>query len=501
MATGHAEYDAIIQDIVEYVYHGQINSESAYTRARLALLDALGCAIETLHLSPDCRVLVGPVIPGTLVPGGVRIPGTGYIVDPLKGAFDLGSLIRYLDHNDAYAGAEWGHPSDNLGAILSVADWLSQQHAAEGQPRVTLHTVLTAQIKAYEIQGILQQTNAFNARGLDHVILVKVASTAVVVWMLGLPESAALSAVSHAWIDGHPLRTYRQSPNAGPRKGWAAGDACMRAVHLALLTQRAGRLNRGTSSWLGGAAVGVPTAITAPRWGFSDALYGGKAITRGYAYGSRVVETVLFKLITAEGHGISTVEAAAKVATMLRARQLVAERDVRAIRIRTQKPAVIIIDKTGPLRNNADRDHSLQYMVAVTLLKQAVVDTADYLDDSPWATDPRVDALRKKMTVTEDAGFTAGYYDPEVRSVASAIEVQLDSGEVLDEVVVEFPIGHHKRAETLDGVMAKFRRNMSSMFAPEEVERVIQAAHTDDLTVAEFMALFARPEKATRTKL
>ncbi|KAF7550234.1 hypothetical protein G7Z17_g5840 [Cylindrodendrum hubeiense] len=489
MATGNAEYDAIIRDIVDYVYHGKITNKAVYKQARMALLDALGCAIETLHLSPECKALVGPIVPGTIVPGGVRIPGTGHIVDPLKGAFDLGALIRYLDHNDAYAGAEWGHPSDNLAAILSVTDWLSQKH---GETGVSLRTVLTAQIKAYEIQGTLQQTNAFNAHGIDHVILVKVASTAVLVWLLDLPESAALAAVSHAWIDGHPLRTYRHEPNTGPRKGWAAGDACMRAVHLALVTKRAGQVDPETSAWSGGAAVGVPTAISARRWGFSDASYGGKAVTRAYNYGSRVMETILFKLITAEGHGISAVEAAVQVAEMLRARQLVADRDIRTIKIRTQKPAMTIINKTGPLWNNADRDHSLQYMVAVTLLKESVVDTADYLDDSPWATDSRVDALREKMVVTEDTAFTADYYNPDIRSVTNAISVELTNEEVLDEVVVEFPVGHHKRAMTLDGVMTKFRRNMSYMFSSEEVDRITQAIENDDMPVDEFMALFVR---------
>ncbi|PWY82046.1 2-methylcitrate dehydratase [Aspergillus heteromorphus CBS 117.55] len=480
MATEHARFDPIIRNIVHYVYHGEITDEKVYQRARVALLDALGCIIETLHLSPDCRDLVGPIVPGIIVPGGVRIPGTEHTVDPLKGAFDLGALIRYLDHNDAYAGAEWGHPSDNLGAILSVADWLSQQRDRK-KTGPSVRTVLEAQIKAYEIQGTLQQRNAFNEHGLDHVILVKVASTAVIVWLLGLPESAALAAVSHAWIDGHPLRTYRQAPNAGPRKGWAAGDACMRAIHLAFLTQRGGR-----------AAVGVPSALTAPRWGFSDALYQGKEVTQASPYGTRVMETVLFKVITAEGHGISAVEAALKVGAMLEARQLVAERHIRAIRIRTQKPAVTIIDKTGPLRNNADRDHCLQYMIAVTLLKGSVVDTEDYLDDSPWAADPRVETLREKMTVNEDAGFTADYYNPASRSVANAITVELNSGESLNEVVVEFPVGHHKRDETLSRVMEKFRRNMALMFTPDEVERIVAAAEQDQMSVEEFMGLFVR---------
>ncbi|KAJ6112039.1 hypothetical protein N7523_008100 [Penicillium sp. IBT 18751x] len=491
MATEYAEFDPLLRDIIEYVYHGQIKNEEVYERARVALLDAMGCAIETLHLSSDCKDLVGPIVPGIIVPGGVRIPGTEHVVDPLKGAFDLGALIRYLDHNDAYAGAEWGHPSDNLGAILSVADWLSQQRAEE-QPRPTMRTVLEAQIKAYEIQGVLQQRNAFNEHGLDHVILVKVASTAVTAWMLGLPESAALAAVSHAWIDGHPLRTYRQAPNAGPRKGWAGGDACMRAVHLAFLTKRGGHLDLSTSTWTGRAAVGVTSALTAPKWGFNEVLYGGKDVIQAYPYGTRVMETVLFKVITAEGHGISAVEAAIEVSAMLQHRNLVAERDISAIRIRTQRPAMTIINKTGPLRNNADRDHSIQYMVAVTLLKGSAVETADYLDDSPWVTDPRVEALRERIAVTEDQGFTADYYNPEIRSVANAISVELQSGEVLEDIVVEFPVGHHKRPETLARVMEKFRQNMALMFVQEEVDQIIEAAGKDQLPVDEFMRLFVR---------
>ena len=355
-----------------------------------------------------------------------------------------------------------------------------------------MRTVLEAQIKAYEIQGILQQRNAFNEHGLDHVILVKVASTAVATWLLGLPESAALAAVSHAWIDGHPLRTYRQAPNAGPRKGWAGGDACMRAVHLAFLAKRGGRIDPSTSTWTGRAAIGVPSALTAPKWGFSSVLYGGKDVTQAYLYGTRVMETVLFKVITAEGHGISAVEAAVEISTMLKVSEIVAERDISTIHIRTQKPAVTIIDKTGPLRNYADRDHSLQYMVAVTILKGSVIETADYMDDSPWAMDPRVEALRAKMTVTEDKGFTADYYDPEIRSVANAIRVELSNGEFLDEVVVEYPVGHHKRRETLVRVMAKFRHNMAAMFTSEEVDRIIAAVDNDQMPVEDLMKLFVR---------
>ncbi|CRG87379.1 2-methylcitrate dehydratase [Talaromyces islandicus] len=476
-----SRYDDILEDIIQYVYHGSITSPHAYRRARLALLDAFGCAIETVALSPDCRSLLGPLIPQTVVPGGFRVPGTSHVVEPVKGAFDFGSLVRYLDHNDAYPGAEWGHPSDNLGAIIAVADWLSQTK------ELSLHTVLTAQIKAYEIQGVLQQRNAFNTHGLDHTLLVKIASTAVTAWLIGLPEHAALAALSHAWIDGHPLRTFRQAPNTGPRKGWAAGDACMRAVHLVLLTRASHVASEGL-----GAFAGVPSALTAPQWGVHDALLGGKEVVRAREYGSWVIESVFFKIITAEGHGISAVEAAVQVSSMLAARSLTAERDIRSIRIRTQKPAMTIIDKTGPLWNAADRDHCLQYMVAVVLLKGSVIQTVDYMDSSPWATDPRVDALREKMTVVEDAGFTRDYYDPKRRSGANAITVELMNGEVLDEAVVEFPVGHPRREDTADQVLKKFRANMGLLFQANEIEEIIQAAEDDHKSVHEFVHLFTR---------
>ncbi|KAL4912108.1 2-methylcitrate dehydratase [Aspergillus aurantiobrunneus] len=472
MACELPEYDQVLRDIVRYVYHEDITSDLAYTRARVALLDAFGCAIETLHLSPECRALVGPVVPGTVVPRGFRLPGTAHVLDPIKGAFDFGSLIRYLDHNDAYPGAEWGHPSDNLGAIVAVADWLSQ---GEVSKRISLRTVLTAQIKAYEVQGVLQQRNAFNARGLDHTLLVKIASTAVAAWLLDLPEQAALAALSNAWIDGHALRTFRQSPNAGPRKGWAAGDACMRAVHLALIAQQ------NTKPWTGGAAAGLPTAVTAPKWGFSDALFGGGEVVQARPYGSWVMESVFFKLITAEGHGISAVEAAVDMARRLRENGLAAERDVSVIRIRTQKPAMTIINKDGPLRNPADREPLA-----------AVIETVDYLDGSPWAADERVDALRAKMTVVEDEGFTADYYNPKVRSGANAIAVEVVDGRDLGEAVVEYPVGHPRRKDTLDRVMEKFRANMGLLFGRQQVDKIVQAAQDDGMAIDDFVGLFVR---------
>lgn len=476
-------YDQVLVDIVTYVFHYEIKSSQAWQRARIALLDSLGCAIESLVLSSECRKLIGPFIPGTVVPHGFRLPGTSHQIDPVKGAFDMGTLIRYLDHNDAYPGAEWGHPSDNLGALLAVSDWLSrqpvvtsEQNAVKHQP--TLRTLLTAQIKAYEIQGCFQIRNAFNKHGLDHTLLVKIASTALTSWLLGLSELETLAALSQAWQDGAPLRAFRQTPNTGPRKGWAAGDACMRAVHLALLTQ-AGQ-------------PGAPTVLTAPRWGFYETLFGGQAFDLPRTYGTWVMESVFFKIIPAEGHGISAIEATVELVALLAQNGLQAEHDIAAVHIRTQAAALSIINKTGPLRNAADRDHCLQYMIAVVLLKGTVIETEDYSDDSPWATDGRVETLRDKITVTEDEGFTRDYHDQNVRSGSSGVTIVLKDGRKLEEVVVEFPVGHPRRKDTLDKVLAKFRKNMSLLYHEDKAEEVIKAVKSDDSKVCDFLDLFGR---------
>lgn len=461
-------YDEILLNIAHYVYRYEITSPLAYKRARHALLDALGCAAESLHVAPDCAAMMGPVVPGTVVPNGFKLPGTTFQLDPVKGAFDLGAMIRYLDHNDAYPGAEWGHPSDNLGALVAVTDWLSRSrcdnhdttNAAFPGPPTTIHTLLTAQIKAYEIQGQLQALNAFNAVGLDHTILVKVASTALVCWLLGLTISQCLAALSQAWQDGHPLRTFRQAPNTGPRKGWAAGDACMRAVHLALLT-RAGQ-------------PGASKVLTAKRWGFYDALFQGKEFCLRAPYTSFVMETVFFKIIPAEGHGISAVEAALTLVKELKGKNLRADTDIARVRIRTQGPAFTIINKTGLLRNAADRDHCLQFIVAVVLLKESCISTSDYRDESPWAKDPRVDVLREKVEIVEDQQFTADYKDQRKRSCSNGISIVLNDGRDLDEVVVEWPVGHPGREDTLERVKTKFRRNMTLGYASDDGNVVVK---------------------------
>ncbi|KAI4217986.1 MAG: hypothetical protein L6R36_009181 [Xanthoria steineri] len=403
-------------------------------------------------------------------------------------------MIRYLDHNDAFGGAEWGHPSDNIGALLSVADWLARSSAvAREQPAtssdsessqqrgpINMDCLLTALIKAYEIQGGLQQLNSFNAVGLDHTILVKVASTAVVSWLMGLSETQALAAVSQAFQDGHPLRTFRQAPNTGPRKGWAAGDACMRAVQMALLTSKG--------------QPGAPTVLTDPKWGFYRRLFQGKKFELRRPYSDRVVQEVGFKLVPAEGHGISAVEAALRIVQMLKAKGLNAENDVARLLIRTQGPAYTIINKTGPLKNAADRDHCLQYMIAVVLLKCAVIETVDYMDDSPWAFDPRVDRLRAKMEVVNDTVFTSDYYDGNKRSCSNAIQVFLDNGDAMDDVVVEYPIGHPDRAETFEHLQKKTRRNLELAFDDERVDKIFEAVGKDDLPVQDFVDLFVKTE-------
>ena len=485
-------YDTVLIEITDYVFHYEINTSDGWERSRLALLDALGCAIESLHTSPECAKLVGPVVPGTIVPIGAKLPGTNHQLDPQKAAFDLGSMIRYLDHNDALGGAEWGHPSDNIGALLSVADWLSRSNRASSartgdsestnepfsptQPPMTVKTILIALIKAYEIQGGLQQLNSFNTVGLDHTLLVKVASTAVVSWLIGLSETQTLAALSQTFQDGHALRTFRQAPNAGPRKGWAAGDACMRAVQLALLTRNG--------------QPGAPTALTDPKWGFNARLFGGQEVRLRQPYGSFAIENVGFKLMPAEGHAISAVEAALKIIEVFEDKGVKAERDVDAVKIRTQKPAFIIINKTGALRNAADRDHCLQYIVAVILLKGGVIETADYKDDSPWAKDLRVDQLREKMTVVEDEGFTKGYLDPNNRSCPNAIYVRLNIGIEIEEVVVEHPVGSARSPETLLRLKEKITRNLQLAFDEQRIERIFEAVGNDDLPVDELVDLF-----------
>ncbi|OJD32193.1 2-methylcitrate dehydratase [Diplodia corticola] len=472
------KYDQVITDIVDYVYDFEPTNPAAWERAKATFIDAFGCIAENLATSAEVRRLIGPTAgsPDKL-PGGVKLPGTPYQLDLLSGAFNIATSIRYLDHNDYFVGAEWGHPSDNLGAILATASVFSR---LENRP-ITLRTILVALTKAYEIQGVFQLRNSFNKVGLDHVILVKLGSTAVSAWLMGLSKDQAAAAVSHAFVDGHSLRTYRHAPNTGPRKGWAAGEAAQRAVQLALLA-RAGQ-------------PGIKSALTAPRWGFYDVLFEGKQFQFPRAFGSWVVENVLFKIYTAEGHAITAVEAAVAAAQQLAARGLNPAADIGSVRVRTQDAGMVIINKQGPLHNAADRDHDMKYMVAVCLLKGSAVETPDYQDDSPWATDPRVERLREKMTLVEDERFTRDYHDLDIKSVANAVQVTTTTGEVLDDFVVELPLGHPRRPETIPAAYAKARKNLLLKYEPAKVDRILDLVdRTDDFyktTVNEWLDLFA----------
>jgi 2-methylcitrate dehydratase len=453
------EPDQVLVDIVDYVTDYKVTSPVAYETARNCLIDTLGCGLEALEY-PACTKLLGPIVPGTVVPNGAKVPGTQFQLDPVQAAFNIGAMIRWLDFNDTWLAAEWGHPSDNLGGILAVADWLSRNAVAGGKKPLTMKDVLTAMIKAHEIQGCIALENSFNKVGLDHVVLVKVASTAVVAEMLGLTRDEILNAVSLAWVDGQSLRTYRHSPNTGSRKSWAAGDATSRAVRLALMA-RTGEM-------------GYPSVLSARTWGFYDVLFKGQPFRFQRKYESYVMENVLFKIsFPAEFHAQTAVEAAMTLHAAL-AKIGKSAADIRKITIRTHEACIRIIDKKGPLDNPADRDHCIQYMVAVPLLYGHLT-AADYED--AVAADPRIDELRDKIVCVEDPAFTRDYHDPEKRSIANAMTVELNNGEVLPEVVVEYPIGHARRRK--DGIPlleAKFRTNLARSFPVKQQKAILEVS-------------------------
>ncbi|CAI4211096.1 unnamed protein product [Parascedosporium putredinis] len=433
---GNREYDPEITDIASYVHNQKIDSELAYDTARWVFVDTLGCGLEALKFS-ECTKLLGPVVPGTVVPNGTRVPGTNFELDPVNGAFNIGAMIRWLDYNDCWLAAEWGHPSDNLGAILAVADWITRTNKAGGNvaggKTFTVRDILEAMIKAHEIQGCLALLNSYNRVGLDHVVLVKVASTAVISKMLGLSESQTADAVTQAWVDGQSLRTYRHSPNTMSRKSWAAGDACQRAVNLAL------KVLKGEK--------GVPTVLSAPTWGFYDVLFKGNKFQFQRPYGSYVMENVLFKVsYPAEFHSQTAVEACEKIHATLKAQGKSAA-DIKSITCRTHEACVRIIDKQfKPMDNFADRDHCIQYMCSVMLVFGRL-EATDYVDGSEAADSPLVDSLRKRISCVEDPQFTKDYHDPALRTISNALTVELNDGTVLPEVVVEAPLGHRLRRE------------------------------------------------------
>jgi 2-methylcitrate dehydratase len=468
-------FDQEIQDIVDYALNFEVKSELAYKTAWSGLLDTIGCGLESLEYQA-CTKLLGPLVPGTKVENGARVPGTNFELDVVQGAFNIGTAIRWLDFNDTWLAAEWGHPSDNLGGILAVADWLNRS----GQKKLTVKDVLTAMIKAHEIQGCIALENSFNKVGLDHVILVKVASTAVVCQMMGLTREETLNAVSLAWVDGQSLRTYRHYPNAGSRKSWAAGDATSRAVRLALMA-KAGEM-------------GIPSVLTAKTWGFYDVSFKGAHFKFQRPYGTYVMENVLWKIsFPAEFHSQTACEAAFTLHNWMVANGKRSD-DIKKVTIRTHEACIRIIDKKGPLNNPADRDHCVQYMVAVPLIFGRLT-AKDYEDEI--AADPRIDALRERIVCVEDAQFTADYHDPEKRSIANAVTIEFNDGSKSDEIVVEYPVGHkRRRAEGLPLLVEKYKRNLRRIFDDSQVSKIEEATlnfdHILTMNADDFISLYVK---------
>ncbi|HJO36074.1 MAG TPA: bifunctional 2-methylcitrate dehydratase/aconitate hydratase [Gammaproteobacteria bacterium] len=445
--------DKILVDIADYVLDYDVTaSKEAMKTARYCLMDTLGCGLLALSY-PACTKLLGPTVPGAVLPGGARVPGTAYELDPVQAAFNIGAMIRWLDYNDTWLAAEWGHPSDNLGGILALADYLSRRNVASGRKPLTMGDVLAAMVKAHEIQGVTALENSFNRVGLDHVMLVRIATTAVAAQLLGLSREEVINAVSHAWLDGSALRTYRHAPNTGSRKSWAAGDATSRGVRLALIAATG--------------EMGYPSALTAKTWGFQDVLFDGKKLKYKQPFGSYVMENVLFKIsFPAEFHAQTAVEAAVTLHPQVVNRLEEIERIV----IQTQEAGVRIIDKTGPLDNPADRDHCIQYMVAVPLIHGTL--TADHYEDEV-AADPRIDALRAKMEVVENKQFSRDYLDPDKRSIGNAVQVFFRDGSQTENEIVEYPIGHRRRRkEGLPLLEAKFERNLATRFAGKQASTI-----------------------------
>lgn len=469
--------DPVLVEIADYVLDFPIDSTLALETARHCLIDTLGCGLEALTY-PACTKLMGPIVPGTIVPNGAKVPGTSFQLDPVQAAFNIGAMIRWLDFNDTWLAAEWGHPSDNLGGILATADWLSRTAIAAGKKPLTMKDVLVAMVKAHEIQGCIALENSFNKVGLDHVLLVKLASTAVVGRLLGLTRDELINAVSLAFVDGHALRTYRHAPNTGSRKSWAAGDATSRAVRLALIATTG--------------EMGYPSVLSAKTWGFYDVLFKGKKFKFQRPYGSYVMENVLFKIsYPAEFHSQTAVEAAMTLHAQLRAAGKTAE-DIRQITIRTHEAAIRIIDKKGPLNNPADRDHCIQYMIAVPLIFGHLT-AADYEDSV--AHDPRIDALRDKMICVEDPQFTKDYHDPEKRSIANALTVEFNDGSKFDELIVEYPIGHkRRRADGIPLLVEKFRTNLARKFPVKQQQAILEVsldqARLEAMPVHEYVDLY-----------
>ena len=470
------DFDEPIKKIVDFVYNKEIESSEAYVTARYCLMDTIGCGLLALNFK-DCVNLLGPHVEGTSVPNGVRVPGTNYVLDPVKGAWDIGAIIRWLDFNDTWLAAEWGHPSDNLGGILSAADYVSQKSVSQGKQSLKIKDVLTAMIKAHEIQGVLALENSFNRVGLDHVLLVKIASTAVISFLMGLSKDQALNAVSQSFVDGQSLRTYRHAPNAGPRKSWAAGDATSRALNLVLITQKG--------------QIGYPSAITAPTWGFQDVLFKGNSLSLPQEFNSYVMENILFKIsFPAEFHAQTAVEAAVKLHPEIIDRI----GEIEKINIITHESAIRIISKEGELNNPADRDHCIQYMTAIGLLKGNLI-AEDYEDEV--AQDPRIDALRNKMQVEENIGYSKDYLNPEKRSIANELQIFFSDGSSTEKIEVEYPIGHRRRREEgIPVLINKFEENLKTQFSSSRANKILDICNDqlelENTSVTDFMELLIK---------
>ncbi|MDF9412255.1 2-methylcitrate dehydratase [Brevibacillus laterosporus] len=466
--------DELIEQITDYILHKRITSLEAFETARYVLLDTLGCGILALSY-PDCTKLLGPIVPGTVVPNGCRVPGTSFVLDPVRGAFNIGCIIRWLDYNDTWLAAEWGHPSDNLGGILAVADYISRVRIAEGKQPLTMHQVLEAMIKAHEIQGVLALENSLNRVGLDHVLFVKIATTAVVAQMLGGTREEINNALSNAWLDNSSLRTYRHAPNTGSRKSWAAGDATSRGVQLAMMALKG--------------EMGYPTALTAPGWGFQDVLFNKQELKLARPLDAYVMENVLFKVsYPAEFHAQTAAECAIKLHPEVMARF----GEIDSITITTHESAIRIIDKVGPLNNPADRDHCLQYITAIGLLFGDI--KADHYEDLA-ASDPRIDILRNKMVVVENKQYSIDYLEPSKRSIANAVQVHYKDGSSSEQIECEYPLGHRfRRGEAIPKVIEKFVENVRTHYSQKQVRKIKEACMDSErvksMAVTEFIELF-----------
>ena len=464
-ASRSSKFDSVIENIVDYVLNQDVSaSEEAMETARYCFMDTIGCGLYALQY-PACTKMMGPIVPGATLDNGARVPGTNYELDPVRSAWNIGAMIRWLDYNDTWLAAEWGHPSDNLGAILATTDYLSRNNIAQGKSGLSMQDVLEAMIKAHEIQGVIALENSFNRVGLDHVILVRIASTAVSAQLLGCDREQMLNAVSHAWLDGSSLRTYRHAPNTGSRKSWAAGDATARGLFLALMAKRG--------------EMGYPSAVTAPVWGFQDVLFKGNELSFKQEYGTYVMENILFKIsYPAEFHAQTAVEAAINLHSLVKDKLDTIEKIV----IETQESGNRIINKTGKLNNPADRDHCIQYMVAIGLIKGALV-AEDYEDDI--ANLPIVDEIRAKMQVSENTRYSKEYLEADKRSIGNAIQVFFKDGTSTHLESVDYPVGHRRRREEgIPLLVEKFEHSITSHMTEERARKLMQVCSTQEVFVS-----------------